>query len=257
MRKGYWILDILFVVLLGILMSLNTKRITVLFIGNSYTYRNEMPDMFQDLARSLGKNVYVECCTQGKATLVIQSKRPELFEMIQSKKWDYIIIQASSRDLLRDSLTINKKTIPALKRIISAIDKNNPKTKKLFFMTWGYRNGNRPVKDGDSFSKMTRRVKSGYLALKEKFNIGVVPVGMAWYKVRKTHQEMVLYDRDGAHPNVKGSYLAACCFYSGIFNEKTVGSTFYSSLSPKTCRQIQIITSESVLTQRKRYGLVN
>ena len=52
----------------------NTK---VLFIGNSYTYRNNMPHIFEEISKSKGEKVEVEHCTLGKATLYIQSKRPK------------------------------------------------------------------------------------------------------------------------------------------------------------------------------------
>lgn len=225
MRKRFWFIDFIFLIFLCLVIYFGEKPTAILFIGNSYTYRNDMPEIFLEIAKSKGKHVVVEHCTQGKATLHIQSKRDELYEKINSRKWDYIIIQASSRDLIRDSVIIYSKTIPALKKIFSAIKNSNPTAKKLFFMTWGYRNGFKPYDDIDSYAAMTRKVKKGYLNLKKMFGIGVVPIGMAWYNVRQKHKDLILYVKDGAHPSLKGSYLTACCFYAGIFKEKAVGST--------------------------------
>lgn len=255
MKRKVLLMDLFFIFLLGLLMSFSGKETSILFIGNSYTYRNDMPSILQEIAKSKGRNVYVEHCTQGKATLVIQSKRDEVFVAINSRKWDYIIIQGSSRDLIRDTSIINRKTIPALKRILSAIDQSNPKAKKLFYMTWGYRNGFKPYDDINSYGEMTNKVKNGYLGLKEKFGIGVVPVGMAWYNVRHKHEDIVLYVKDGAHPSLKGSYLTACCFYSGIFGDEAIGSKYFSKLGPKTCKILQRTATSTVLGQQKRYGI--
>ena len=255
MRKRFWFIDFIFLIFLCLVIYFGEKPTAILFIGNSYTYRNDMPEIFLEIAKSKGKHVVVEHCTQGKATLHIQSKRDELYEKINSRKWDYIIIQASSRDLIRDSVIIYSKTIPSLKKIFSAIKNSNPTAKKLFFMTWGYRNGFKPYDDIDSYAAMTRKVKKGYLNLKKMFGIGVVPIGMAWYNVRQKHKDLILYVKDGAHPSLKGSYLTACCFYAGIFKEKAVGSTYYSLLSPRTCRILQRTATQSVLAQKKRYGL--
>lgn len=255
MKRKVLLLDLVFIFSLGLLMSFSGKETSILFIGNSYTYRNDMPTIFQEIAKSKGKNVYVEHCTQGKATLVIQSKRDEVFHAINSRKWDYIIIQASSRDLIRDTSIINRKTIPALKKILTAIDQNNPMAKKLFYMTWGYRNGFKPYEDMDSYDEMTNKVKKGYLSLKKRFDIGVVPVGMAWFNVRHTHEDIVLYVKDGAHPSLKGSYLAACCFYAGIFGDDATGAKYFSKLGPKTCNILQQTASSTVLGQQKRYGI--
>ena len=43
----------------------DTSTVKVLFIGNSYTYRNSMPDIFEGISISKGKNVEVEHCTLG------------------------------------------------------------------------------------------------------------------------------------------------------------------------------------------------
>ena len=257
MKKRCWILDSIFFGFFCFVLFFGEKPTAILFIGNSYTYRNDMPKIFLEIAKSKGKHVLVDHCTQGKATLHIQSRRNVVYETIKQRKWDYIMIQASSRDLIRDSITINSKTLPALEKIFSAIKKSNPTAKKLFFMTWGYRNGFKPYEDIDSYAAMTRKVKKGYLNLKKKYGIGVVPVGMAWYNVRQKHKDLILYVKDGAHPSLKGSYLTACCFYAGIFKEKAVGSTYYSKLSPRTCRILQRSATKSVLAQKTRYGLID
>lgn len=255
MRRNLWIFDLVFVVFAIGYTYVQEQQTSILFIGNSYTYRNDMPKIFQEIALSKGRNVYVEHCTKGKATLVKQAKRDEVYEAIRSRKWDYIVLQASSRDLIKDSSIIYGKSIPALKKILAEIERTNPKAEKLFYMTWGYRNGFKPVRVADSYPKMTHTVKNGYLKLKEMFNIGVVPVGMAWYKVRQKYEDIVLYVKDGSHPSLKGSYLAACCFYSGIFREKAIGASYFSKLGPRTCFLLQKIASQTVLHQKRKYGL--
>ena len=234
---------------------IDKDTVKVLFIGNSYTYRNDMPSIFEEIAISKGKKVYVEDCTLGKATLAIQSRRFAVKNAISSEKWDVVIIQGSSRDFVKDSSIIVKKTKPALEKIIKAVQKNNPSTKMLFYMTWGYRNGFKPIDEVNTFEKMSNLIEKRYLSLYETYNIGVVPVGMAWKDVRKKRDEVVLYVKDGAHPSLKGSYLTACCFYSAIFNDSPVGSNYYSLLGPKICYFLQSISAKNVLYHREKYGL--
>ncbi len=57
-------------------------------------------------------------------------------------------------------------------------------------------------------------------------------------------------------PSYKGSYLAASCFYSAIFNESAIGSTYYGALGPRICYYLQSVGSRNVLYQRKKYGLI-
>ena len=45
----------------------------------------------------------------------------------------------------------------------------------------------------------------------------VVPAGLAWQHCLATHPDIVLHDKDQSHPNLAGSYLAACTFYATLF----------------------------------------
>ena len=257
MKKYRFLLFILPVIFffLYYFWPIDKNTVKILFIGNSYTYRNDMPYIFEEIALSKGKKVYVEDCTLGKATLAIQSKRFAVKNAISSENWDVVIIQGSSRDFVKDSSIILKKTKPALEKIISAVQKNNPTTKMLFYMTWGYRNGFKPIDEVNTFEKMSNVIEQRYLSLYKTYNIGVVPVGMVWKDVRKKRDEVVLYVKDGAHPSLKGSYLTACCFYSAIFNDSPVGSNYYSLLGPKICYFLQSISAKNVLYHREKYGL--
>lgn len=228
----------------------------VLFIGNSYTYRNEMPDIFKNIAVSKGKDVEVEAVTKGKATFAIQSNRQEVLAAIQKRKWDYIVLQGSSRDMFAPKQTFESETIPSLEKIISEIKEHNPTSKVLFYMTWGYKNGYQLYNTTSTYKKMSQRVAYGYLKLFQKYRMGVVPVGLAWLESRKKRPDVNLYVKDGAHPSWKGSYLAASCFYAAIFKESAVGSNYYGVLGPKICRYLQTVASKKVLNQKKRFGLV-
>jgi hypothetical protein len=233
------------------------KKLSVLFIGNSFTYRNEMPNIFKNIALSKGKRIDVHSVTQGKATFQIQSNREEVYKAINLKKWDYVILQGSSRDMLASKDTMQDKTLPSIEKIVTAINTNSSKSKVLFYQTWGYKNGYVPLKSSKTYVKMSRRVAYGYLKLLKKFNYGVVPVGMAWLESRKKRPEVNLYVKDGAHPSWKGSYLTASCFYTAIFNESAEGSEYYGVLGPKICHYLQVQGNKQVSRRQKRYGLLD
>lgn len=255
MKRFQLILDFIFIVFIAMQLYNVKKQTKVLFIGNSYTYRNEMPDIFEHIAISKGKNIYVESSTKGRATLLIQSERSEVYDAIDNKKWDYVVVQGSSRDFLKDEASIRDTTLPAIEKILRAIKRNNSSTRVLFYMTWGYKNGYKPLPLANTYEKMSNTVRDGYLNLMKRYNFGVVPVGMAWKNSRLRRPDVNLYVKDGAHPSLKGSYLSACCFYAAIFNESAIGSTYYSKLGPRICYYLQSVGSKNVLYQRKKYGL--
>ena len=60
----------------------------ILFIGNSFTYRNHLPKMFGELAKRNGKQVDVQWNVRGKTSFYQHEGRPELFKAIRSKEWE-------------------------------------------------------------------------------------------------------------------------------------------------------------------------
>jgi hypothetical protein len=45
----------------------------------------------------------------------------------------------------------------------------------------------------------------------------LIPVGIAWHRFLDTHDRPELYDRDGSHPTLAGSFLAACVAFRALF----------------------------------------
>ena len=175
-----------------------------------------MPKIFEKLAKLNGKSLNVYSNTKGMTSFYRHSKRQNLYKAIAWKKWDYVILQGSSRDMIKDSVTFKTKTIPGLEKLIGAVNSNSKQTKILFFMTWAYKKGY----GEKSYFEMTKNVKNGYEFLCTNYNIPVVPVGLAWKEVRVKEMKSKLYHRDGAHPSLQGSYLVASCFYVSIFKER-------------------------------------
>lgn len=44
----------------------------------------------------------------------------------------------------------------------------------------------------------------------------LVPVGEAWRSARASYPSIVLFQSDGSHPSVAGTYLSACVFYVAL-----------------------------------------
>ncbi len=199
--------------------SSQKSKIKILFIGNSYTYRNHMPIIFSKIAKSNGKNVEVNWCVKGKTSFYRHSLRKQVYKAISWKKWDYVVLQGSSRDMLKDSLTYHEKTMPGLNRMIDSIQKNHDKTKLVFYMTWSYRKGYKKLSDSNTHFKMIRRISSKYKEIAEKYQSKLSPVGLIWEKLYFKHNIKNLYQPDNAHPSKLGSFVTACSFFSTIFNE--------------------------------------
>ncbi len=215
---------------------------------------NDMPSIFNKLAIAKGKTVHVEKNTQAGASFHVHTTRMDMFEKIKSRKWDYVVLQAYSREFCHPKEYIDTASIPYFTQILDTIKMNHSCTNLLLYNTWGYKNGFVEREEINTYEKMQDSIICGYRYVSEKFNIPIVPVGMVWKYVRETNPTLNLYVEDEAHPNKLGSYLSACTFYTSIFEESPEGA-LTSTISNDNALIIQKAAASVVLPNFKLYNL--
>jgi len=182
--------------------NLNKENLNILFVGNSYTHMNEMPFIFDRMAKSKGKSVHVEMNTRSGSSFQAHTTRPDLFKTIQSQKWDFVVLQGYSRELSYDLSHIDTATMPYIQQILDSIYQQDSCTNVLLYMTWGYKDGFLDRPETDTYEKMADKIATGYQYLADSLKLPIVPVGMVWKDFRKKYPEIELYDAD-KHIQVK------------------------------------------------------
>lgn len=231
-------------------LAAQTKK-KVLFIGNSYTYVNNLPQLVADIALSKSDTVIYDSNTPGGYTFNMHSQDATTLQKIKSQQWDVVILQAQSQEPSFSPSQVMSQTYPFAKRLCDSIRANNPCTEIMFYMTWGRKNGDAsncasyaPV---CTYIGMQARLRESYMMFSDSFKTSVAPVGVAWKNFRNSYPTIDLYQPDESHPSLHGSYLAACVFYSSIFKKTCVGSTYNPSLPSTDVTNIQTISSQTVL----------
>lgn len=77
--------------------ALRAQQTSVLFIGNSYTYVNDLPNTLRQLALSLGDTVTVASSAPGGYTLFQHSTYQPTLDAIAAQPWDYVVLQEQSQ----------------------------------------------------------------------------------------------------------------------------------------------------------------
>ena len=226
----------------------------VLFIGNSYTHYNNMPNIFQEIATSKGVHVNVEMSAKSNHTCKMHCERPEMFEKIASKKWDYVVIQGFSRELGHEPEYLDTSFVPFFNRIIDSVYSNNACSNVLLYMTWGYKNGIHDNPEMDTYQKMSDKIGQGYQYISDLYSLPIVPVGKVWETVHLNNPDINLYVEDNMHPSINGSFLIACTFYSAIF-KATPAEGYTYKLDDKTAEIIQTNAFNYVSTNIDRFDL--
>lgn len=232
------------------------KETSVLFIGNSFTFMNDMPFTFKSIAESKGKKVYVDTVVEGGKNFNYHASQPETFAAIKSRKWDYIVIQGHSNELAQPDSKVDQLTYPYAKIIVDSIRENNPCAEVVLYMTWGYKYGNPRWSPISSYDSMQYRIKNQYFRFADLLNARISPVGEVWKTIRTNYSGINLYDPDNQHPSPEGSYVSACTFFAGIFGESPVQNTAKVNLDEKTRQIIEFNAAQVVLNNLNQWRFV-
>ena len=174
----------------------------ILFLGNSFTFFHDMPDMVAEILNAeVGRNL------RGGAYLS-QHLDPadELcaitHKLLTEEKWDYVVLQDQSQGPITNGEDF-RRAVDALCPMIRAAG-----GKPILYETWAYEEGSDTLAStGMTFEVMQKGLTDGYRAAAEANNALVAPVGQAFAVARQVAQ---LYGAaDHCPPSAAGSRLAA------------------------------------------------
>ena len=215
----------------------------VLFLGNSYTYFNDLPQLIADLAASGGDSLYHERSTPGGYTLQGHSTNANSLSKINSGNWDHLVLQEQSQRPSFPLGQVQADVFPYAEQLNNLFIQSNPCGETVFFMTWGRENGdamNCPVwPPVCTYEGMDSLLHRRYRMMADSNEALLSPVGAVWHYLRQTHPSLALYASDGSHPSLTGSYAAACTFYSILFEKDPAQLSFHASLDSSDAGIIQ------------------
>ncbi len=194
------------------------KEYSVLFIGNSYTYCNDMPEViFKSICDAAGYNVKVDSVTRGGYYLFQFADSTDEYgsivkDKLSANEYDFIILQDQSGNPAKTPSNF----ISGARAIVRKIEKYSD-AKIVFFETWGYKEGHHllPTHGGDT-AKMEMKNRAAYTAIAKEVGADVALVGVAFKDVYE-NSRVEIYDPDFSHPSKSGSVLAACTIFSTVF----------------------------------------
>lgn len=217
----------------------DSKR--VLFIGNSYTAVNNLPLMVQNAAQSVGDRVEYESNTPGGCTFE-QHCHNQSMDKIREGGWDVVVLQEQSQLPSFPQGQVETQCFPYAQQLIDSVYACNLNGEAMLYMTWGRENGD--PQNGTVFPPlatyegMDSLLYERYLYMGRTFDASVCPVGRVWRYLR-TNSDIHLYQSDGSHPSLEGSYAAACAFYTLIFRKSPLSLTYNPGIDEQVARTIR------------------
>lgn len=233
----------------------------VLFLGNSYTYTNNLPQLTENLATNAGKVLITDNHTPGGYTFEGHSTNVNSLTKIRRGGWDFIVLQEQSQiptiPFYRDS-----SMYPSAKKLLDTIRHYNPCAKVLLYMTWGRKNGGQQCDNTgmncspifQDFSHMQDSLETAYLRLANALNVAVAPVGISWKNVLQD-TTIDLHSADESHPNYNGSFLAACTFHTLFWKESPDSSSFNGNLTANLSSYLKGVADTTVWNSLVKWNL--
>jgi hypothetical protein len=243
---------LLLLVSVGCAPSCNADACTrVLFIGNSYTYVNDLPATFAKLAQAGGHPVETSMAAEGGLRLADHELSAKTQSAIKSAQWTYVVLQEQS-EIPSMPFSRDGTMYPSARSLTKTIQSIG--ATPLFFMTWAHRDG-WPENGLPNYESMQYVIDNSYLGIAYELNAPVAPVGSAWMTATRLYPQLALWQADGSHPSEQGTYLAACVFYAAIFRESPAGLSYHANLPRDVAEQLQKIAGDTVLTNPSQWNL--
>jgi hypothetical protein len=226
------------------------KKRSALFIGNSYTFFNNLPQLLEQLALANGDSLIFDSYTPGGYTFNAHFNDANCIAKINSKDWDFVILQAQSQEPAFSPAQVNAQTLPYAIKLDSLIKSNHPCSKTVFFETWGRKFGDAsncaaypPV---CTYTGMQNRLKQSYKLFSDLCSGIMAPAGEAFRESISQNPLLELYNADQSHPSLEGSYLSSCVFYETLFQKSVLSNTFISTVNSNTATFLQTIAHQVV-----------
>lgn len=215
----------------------------VLFIGNSYTAYNNLPQLTANVALSTGDTLVFDSNTPGGQTFQGHSTNSQTTSKIQAGGWDFVVLQEQSQLPSFPIQQVQNQVFPFARKLDSLIHVASPCAQTLFYMTWGRKNGDANncqfFSDVCTYEGMDNLLRERYMTMANNNNAMVSPVGAVWRYLRENHPGIELYQSDESHPTLEGSYVAACAFYTAIFRKNPELITFNAGITATVAEQIR------------------
>jgi len=180
--------------------------LNILFVGNSYTYFNNLPQLVSIISDSTKTKLVTKKSTIGGAHLSehwLGERGLKTKEMIKNGKFDIVVLQEYSMGAIDEP----ENTKKYLKLFGDFIKENN--AKPFYYLTWARE---RVPQSQDTINKVFMEAANENGAI-------IVPAGKAWARAKVVRPTIELYASDGSHPSELGTFLSACVFVATLTNE--------------------------------------
>lgn len=211
--------------------AIGGKPLRILFIGNSYTYVNSLPEMVKGMAMDRHHPVEVKMVAFGSYTLEDHwndgEKTGKARAELANGTWDYVVLQDQSEMPAMDP----EYCLKAGAKWAAAIKKKG--AVPVFYLTPAH------YEKPKEMIEFQNKLNSTYAQEARDGGGLLAPAGPAFLLSYRRDPGLRLHSQDNSHFNLYGTYLAACVIYSTITGESANGLITLRNSNAKTITWLQ------------------
>jgi len=225
----------------------------VLFVGNSYLYYGD--SLHNHVRRMAIENDKANEKQYGYKSITISGGSLGQHDLAHYLKpgalgvrqpFEVVVLQGHSAAALSD--TRSAAFAKAVTEGSARIQASGAKT--ALYMTHAYTPAHKRH-DPD----MLRKTERLYVETGNRVGALVIPVGLAFEEAYRRKPDLKLQkDYDGSHPDLIGTYLAACVSYAALYGRSPVGNAYdyYGKIDRDTATFLQQVAEDTVRAFYKR-----
>lgn len=200
----------------------------VLFIGNSYTGVNKLPDVLLEVVKSCGRTApVVKSSTPGGRTLKQHLSIPGSMKLIEESGWDVVVLQGQSQEpaIAENDEAVRKEFLESAAELCRRVRAKSPRARIFFYETWArhadyWKAAKKGPDVGANPKEMQARLRKWYGVVAKDNAATGVPCGDAWELNYAAVSPLRLHTKDNSHPEFVGTYLNALIFFGKIYGVK-------------------------------------
>ncbi len=231
----------------------------VLFVGNSYTYYNNYPFIFKQMAMCEGHYTDCRMTYVGGYTMTKHLAYEPTVEAIKAGGYDYALFQDQSYERVFTGTEDDYGTLKGMTDIVAFTREHSPEVQPIIALTWGRKHGDNHLRTQDlplvekypsfflDFGAMQERLNEVVALEAKTVDAKISEQGPAWKIVRRERPDIELFVKDGSHPSYAGSYLAAAVSYITIFGEPFGDNASDGWLDAATASYLRSVAERVVL----------
>lgn len=189
--------------LLPLTLSAQQEELRVLFVGNSYTYGNNLPHIVTLISEKTPVKLVTRKSVIGGAHLWEHwngSRELNTKKLIAEGDFDIVVLQ----DYSMSAINTPDSTYKYVELFANYNRDHGAKT--FLFNTWARK----------KVPQYQSEIDEVYLKAALANKVTRVPVGPAWELAQELRPSLELFTSDGSHPNSLGTLLTACVFVKAI-----------------------------------------